>query len=285
MSTVDPVDERYARELFGRLSVEERPGFRDDLRSRILAQVGPVARTRRVAPWWNLRVPRAALAAVAVAAMLVSGSGLAAAGSLPGEPLFAVKRAAEEVVLAFAFDDATRVERLADQASARLAELERATGARAKAAAALESGRSVERLSQAATDLDARDGDAGAIARAAQTLQQAADVLRAVESTLPAEAQEGIRRAIEAAGGAERGPRNDPSASPTGAPGAAPATPDARPSAAPTPKGPPATLPGRSEPGRPATAPTGPPTGRPASGPPSPPRPSPARPSPPATGP
>jgi hypothetical protein len=230
MTVQDPVEEREVRELFARARVDERPDFRSDLRSRLLAQVGPVAETRRSTPWWSLRVPRFALAGVAVVAMLFGGTGLAAAGSLPGEPLFEVKRAAEELALALAFDDETRVQRLADQASARLAELRRADGP-GKSAAALESARALGRLAEAQR---AGGTDAPASETAADAREQAEAVLRDLEQRLPAEAADGIRRAIEAGPPADRGPRDD-RGRPATAPEASPADRGGRPSISPAP--------------------------------------------------
>lgn len=218
MTTVDPMKELEARELFERVMVDERPGFRSDLRSRLLAQVGPIAQARRSTPWWALRIPRFALAGVAAVAMLFGGTGLAAAGSLPGEPLFELKRAAEEVVLALAFDDDTRIQRLAGQASARLAELRRADGP-GTSAAALESARALGRLAEAQR---AGGTDAPSSENAADAREQAEAVLRDLEQKLPAEAADGIRRAIEAGPPAERGPRDD-RGRPATAPEASPA--------------------------------------------------------------
>lgn len=230
MTVQDPVEEREMRELFASAKVDERPGFRSDLRSRLLAQVGPVATARRSTPWWALRIPRFAVAAVAAVAMLFGGTGLAAAGSLPGDPLFEVKRAAEELALALAFDDETRVQRLADQASARIAELRRADGP-GKSAAAHESARALGRLAEAQ-----RAGGTGAPSseNAAEAREQAEAVLRELEQRLPAEAADGIRRAIEAGPPAERGPRED-RGRPATAPEASPADRGGRPSASPLP--------------------------------------------------
>lgn len=220
MTVQDPVEEREVRELFSRARVDERPGFRSDLRSRLLAQVGPVSTARRSTPWWTLRIPRFALAGVAVVAMLFGGTGLAAAGSLPGEPLYGLKRAAEEVALVVAFDDDARIQRLADQVSARLAELWRAEGS-ARGAAAVESARALERLSDAER---ARGTSAPASERAEGAREQAESVLRDLEQRLPAEAAEGIRRAIEAGPPADREPREDrgrPATAPEASPGPA----------------------------------------------------------------
>lgn len=230
MSVQDPVEELDVREVFARARIDERPDFRADLRSRLLAQVGPTAATRRTTPWWTLRIPRFALAGVAVFAMLFGGTGLAAAGSLPGEPLFGLKRAAEEVALTVAFDDATRIQRLAEQASARLAELRHADGA-TRAAAARESARALERLSEAQRASGAGT-DASASERADGARDQAEAVLRDLELTLPPEAAEGIRRAIEAGRPQERGP-SERSNGPTRAPEVSPADRGGHPSASP----------------------------------------------------
>lgn len=228
--TVDPLEELEVRELFERVMVDERPGFRSDLRSRLLAQVGPVAQARRSTPWWALRIPRFALVGVAALAMLFGGTGLAAAGSLPGEPLFEVKRAAEELALALAFDDDTRIQRLADQASARLAELRRADGP-GKSAAAHESARALGRLAEAQR---AGGTHAPASENAADAREQAEAVLRDLELRLPAEAADGIRRAIEAGPPAERGPRDD-RGRPATVPEASPEDRGGRPSVSPAP--------------------------------------------------
>jgi hypothetical protein len=227
MRTLDPVEEQEVREVFARARIDERPEFRAELLSRLLTQVGPVAATRHSSPWWALRVPRFALAGVAAIALLFGSSGLAAAGSLPGEPLFGLKRAAEEVALAVSFDDATRIQRLADQVSARLAELRRAEGP-GRAAAAVESSRALERLAEAQR---AGGADAPASESAEDARDQAEAVLRDLEQRLPAEAAEGIRRAIEAGPPAERGPREEP-----GRPTTPPAERGGRPSASPLPE-------------------------------------------------
>ena len=75
MRTPEDMDEREARELFARIRVDERPGFRDDLRARLLAQVGPAASARRSSPWWVLRLPRFAVGAVAATGVSASAGG------------------------------------------------------------------------------------------------------------------------------------------------------------------------------------------------------------------
>lgn len=217
MRTLDEMQDTEARELFARARIDEREGFRADLRSRLLAQVAQAATERRSNPWWALRIPRPVLAGVAVVALLFGTTGSAAAGSLPGEPLFEVKRAAEELALTLAFDDATRLERLAAQASARLAELERAADGPGKSAAARESTRALERLAEAQRGTAAEPGS-----RASQTAETARDhaesVLKDLETKLPAEAAEGIRRAIEAGRPEQPGRRSDPSVAPSARP-------------------------------------------------------------------
>jgi hypothetical protein len=73
---------------------------------------------------------RPALAAAVVVLLLAAGTGKAAADSLPGDLVYPLKRAAEQVQLSFALDDTTRLRLLAEQADHRLAELAEAIAAR-----------------------------------------------------------------------------------------------------------------------------------------------------------
>ena len=198
MRTPEDMDEREARELFARIRVDERPGFRDDLRARLLAQVGPMASARRSSPWWVLRLPRFVVGAVAVFAMLLGGGGLAAGASLPGDALFGVKRAAEELVLALAPDPSARASRLSDQAEARLAELRRAPEA-SRGRAAVEYAAAVGRLAGAAGEAQ-REGQE-LPENAAGSLGEAVEVLQDLEERVPEQARDAIKNAIDAVGG------------------------------------------------------------------------------------
>lgn len=233
-------DERYGELLARALVDDERPGFRDGLRARLLARVASVAaeRAARSRRRWLLRPLAVAAAALALA---FGATGYAAASSLPGEPAFAVKRAVEELVFALATDDAARVERLVAQAEARLAELRRApvesaasAGALAEYAGALDRlAALVERLRHAPPG--GRRDDALALAAGAARAHLAA--LESLRASAPAEALPGVERAIEAGRRVEgslppvRPEPSAPSAAPSGAPRPQPSTP--RPGGAP----------------------------------------------------
>ncbi|HUQ16759.1 MAG TPA: DUF5667 domain-containing protein [Candidatus Saccharimonadales bacterium] len=118
---------------------EPREAFRRELRGRLMAEarvaLAPRPTTRETA-WVTLQRLwlRPAFVFAAIGIFLITGSGLAAAGSLPGDPAFALKRAAEDVQLALAPDESARIEVLATQADHRLAELSTATTERPAAA-------------------------------------------------------------------------------------------------------------------------------------------------------
>ena len=120
---------------------ELRDAFRRELRRRLMAEARVALAPRETAwtTWVRLQRSwgswlRPAVAFAAIAIFLLAGSGLAAAGSLPGDPAFALKRAAEDVQLALASSDNARIEVLAAQADHRLAEFSRATTERLTAA-------------------------------------------------------------------------------------------------------------------------------------------------------
>src|SRR5258708_4761312 len=103
---------------------EPRDAFKRALRSQLMAQA-PGVLARRETTWSRLQgvLLRPALAAAVVLLVLAAGAGKAAADSLAGDAVFAVKRAAEDLQLALALDDPTRLRVLAEQADHRLAEL------------------------------------------------------------------------------------------------------------------------------------------------------------------
>src|SRR4029077_15086649 len=66
---------------------------------------------------------RPAFAVAAVLILALAGAASAAASSLPGDPLYGLKRTTEDVQLALTFDDLGRMQLLSDLADRRLAEL------------------------------------------------------------------------------------------------------------------------------------------------------------------
>lgn len=253
--------EEYGRALPERVPIGERPGFRADLRARLLTHVVPAAQARR-RQGLGLRWLRPLAATIAALALLAGTAGTVAGASLPGEPGFALKRAAEELLLALAPDDATRAERLVAQSDARLTELRRApSGSAVAAAATAEYAGAVERL--VALVERVRGGPADARRESARALAEAAArahiaVLESVGTTVPPKAQDALRRAIEA--GRRIGVPTKRPGEPEGAPPEpirAPGT--SSPTAAPTRPGPTERpTPGRTQP---AGVPTGPPAG------------------------
>jgi len=114
-----------------------RDEFRRELRARLMREAAvalvPKRRDtawtawlrplRRDTAWtaWLRPVSVAGLAAL----VLVIGAGSAAAGSVPGDVTFGLKRAIEEVRVALTFDEVERVRVLSEIADERLSELER----------------------------------------------------------------------------------------------------------------------------------------------------------------
>ena len=80
-----------------------REEFRRELRARLMmqAQTVLVPRRRRDTAWTFLRP---AFGVGLAAAILMAGAGTAAAGSVPGDPAFGLKRAAEELQVTLTFD-------------------------------------------------------------------------------------------------------------------------------------------------------------------------------------
>jgi len=224
-----------------RTPVLERPvmrrEFRKQLRARLMSEavVALGSRPRRpslfAAAWL-----RPALAAAVLAVFVVAGATNAAASSLPGDPLYAVKRASEDVQLALTFDDVARMQLLSDLADRRLAELAEIAKERPASAptATAEYSDAVDKFADAVDRLRDADSDekrdaAQAVADAAREKHRA--VLDAVKERLPENAQPDVQRVIEKE---EQRTTNDPGRS-----GGRGATGDERrsnPTARPTPK-------------------------------------------------
>ena len=99
-----------------------RDEFRRELRARLMQEaVVALAPRPRGTAWTTLLRP--ALGVGLAGILLVAGAGTAAAGSLPGDFAFPLKRAFEDIQVALAADDVHRVELLGQIADRRLAEL------------------------------------------------------------------------------------------------------------------------------------------------------------------
>ncbi|MDE3113759.1 MAG: hypothetical protein KGN00_12615 [Chloroflexota bacterium] len=188
-----------------------RDDFRKRLRAELMNEAVALAEERRLSSrtfarrlrWW-IAGPRLRAAAVVatLVVMLGAGAGAAAAGSLPGDPGYGLKRAAEQVQLALAPTPEARVQVLATQAQRRLDELTRTADEPAKApTASAEYEAAVQRFAAAVEAL--RSAEPGAKHEAVdQVVNDARDkdvpVLEDLKDRLPADAQQGIDRAIDA---------------------------------------------------------------------------------------
>ena len=186
---------------------EPREPFKRALRSQLMAQATTTL-VRRETIW--IRFQRASLrpaaAFAAVVLVLVAGTGKAAADSLPGDAVFGLKTAVEQLQLALAFDDTSRLGLLSDDADHRLAELSRALSARPLAAptATKEYAAAVARLTAAVDLLRGSPGTSADKRAAAQDIVDAAHrkheaVLDELQKTAPASAQDGLERARDEA--------------------------------------------------------------------------------------
>jgi hypothetical protein len=180
-----------------------RRKFRKELRARLMSEAAglraprPTFQSLFAGAWL-----RPALAAAVLAVLVVAGATSAAASSLPGDPLYAVKRAGEDVQLALTFDDVARMQLLSQLTDRRLAELAEIAKERPASAptATAEYSDAVDRFADAVDKL--RDGDSDETRDAAQAVADMARekhkvVLDAVKERLPENAQPELQRVIE----------------------------------------------------------------------------------------
>lgn len=100
-----------------------RDEFRRELRARLMQEaVTALAPRPRETAWTALLRPAFGVGLAGL--LLVAGAGTAAAGSVPGDFAFPLKKAFENVQVALSFDDVKRVELLGQIADRRLAELQ-----------------------------------------------------------------------------------------------------------------------------------------------------------------
>ena len=178
-----------------------RERFRTELRSRLMSEAAVVLAPRRSRFSFPM-ILRPALAAAALLVLVVAGATNAAASSLPGDPLYAVKRAGEDVQVALTFDEVARMQLLSQLTDRRLAELAEIAKQRPASAptATQEYADAVERFANALDRL--RDADSEDKRNAAQDLADAAQakhraVLDSVKVKLPAKDQPEIQRVID----------------------------------------------------------------------------------------
>jgi hypothetical protein len=176
-----------------------RDEFRRELRARLMREAAVTLIPRRRENAWTTWL-RPALAVGLAALVLIAGAG-SAAGSVPGDATFGLKRAIEEVRVALTFDDVQRVGVLAEIADQRLSELEQVAGHDDKAPAASEEyARAVTRFRVAVDTLQqAAPGDkstrAQDVADAARDKHEIA--IEQLKERLSGKAKESVQRALK----------------------------------------------------------------------------------------
>jgi hypothetical protein len=175
-----------------------RAQFRKELRGRLMSEAVLVLTPQRGRFSFPM-ILRPALAAAAILVLVLAGATSAAASSLPGDPLYAVKRAGEDVRLALTFDDVARTRLLSELTDRRLEELAEVAKNRPSSAptATQEYADAVNNFADALDKL--RDADSEEKRNAAQVLAEAARakhkaVLDEVKDQLPAEAQPDVQK-------------------------------------------------------------------------------------------
>ena len=207
-----------------------REAFRKELRARLMSEAAVALAPRDKRTFVELlfaqRWLRPAFATAAVLVLAVAGATTAAASSLPGQPLYAVKRLSENVHVALTFDDVARLRLLSELADRRLDELAQLAAQRSSSAptATTEFADAVEKFQDEVDRLRAADSDekreaAQAVAEAARNKHRA--VLDAVKEKVPESARERLEQAIEresaddsAGGDGDRTPNVTPRESP-----------------------------------------------------------------------
>ena len=199
-------EERELSEFASRLAryraVRVPPEFRSRLRASLIAAPVVLESPRRSPFAWRLGL-RPIVASVLVLALLaMAGGGVAAASSLPGDPAFSLKRAAEDVEVALAPDDISRLDTLVTQSGRRLVDLETLVARRSDAVAVatdeyLAAASRVDTVLTRVAALPPSPARDAALARAEAASADHLARLQALATRLPDAAQHGIQRAIE----------------------------------------------------------------------------------------
>ena len=200
-----PLD-RELSEFANRLArygdVRVPPEFRSRLRASLLSAPVVLESPRRSPFAWRLGLRPIVASFLVLALLAMAGGGVAAASSLPGDPAFALKRAAEDVEVALASDDISRLDTVVTQSGRRLVDLETLAARRSDAVAVAtdEYLAAASRVDTVLTRVAALPPSPARDAALAQAEAASADHLarlQALATRLPDAAQHGIQRAIE----------------------------------------------------------------------------------------
>ena len=189
-----------------------RDDFRRELRAKLLLEAQTALAPSRREPAWRGWL-RPALGVGVAGLVLVAGAGTAAAGSVSGDPAFALKRAVEDVQVSLTFDDVSRVQLLAEIADRRLAELQSVADRADKAPVASEEYAKAVAVFRAAVDALQQAAPADKADKAQDVADAARDkheaILDTLEDRLPANARPAIERAKdEESADTDRGSQN-----------------------------------------------------------------------------
>lgn len=178
-----------------------REQFRKELRGRLMSEA-VVVLARRQSRFSFPALFRPALGAAAALVLVLAGATSAAASSLPGDALYPVKRASEDVRVALTFDAFARTQLLSELTDRRIEELAEIARRRPSSAptATQEYAEAVERFADALDDLHnavsaEKRAAAQALAEAARAKHKA--VLDSVKDRLSEEDQTDVQEVID----------------------------------------------------------------------------------------
>jgi hypothetical protein len=178
-----------------------REQFRKELRGRLMSEA-VVVLAKRPSRFSFPMLLRPALATAAALVLVLAGATSAAASSLPGDALYSVKRASEDVRLALTFDVEARTQLLSEFTDRRLEELAEIAKRRPSSAptATQEYADAVERFADSLDDLknavsEDKRAAAQALAEAARAKHKA--VLDAVKDKLSEDDQTDVQKVID----------------------------------------------------------------------------------------
>jgi hypothetical protein len=175
-----------------------REQFRKELRGRLLSEAVVALAPRRGRFSFPLFL-RPALAAAAILVLVLAGTTSAAASSLPGDALYSVKRANEDVQVALTFDRLSRLRLLSNLADRRLGELAEVALQRPSAAqtATRQYADALDRVARALEDAQgpSQNNQQGEDVQEAQA--QRLKTLDSIKDTMPEDARSGVDQLLK----------------------------------------------------------------------------------------